>query len=157
MSVGKERCLNAFVRRKKQIKFAVCSRSVANRVYLTNHRPKKRKVIMHHTQGLEQYLPNETMSFPRSLQSAKIAPWEKCVFESSLKNTETQQGGLRGEASIYIACGYTDLRREIDGLAQIIQKQAVGFLFQQPVSVCAAHSYSAQAESIISRSQGSLP
>ena len=29
---------------------------------------------------------------------------------------------------------HTDLRREIDGLAQIIQKQAVGFLFQQPVS-----------------------
>lgn len=45
---------------------------------------------MHHTQGLEQYPPNETMSFPRSLQSAKIAPWKKCVFESSLKNTETQ-------------------------------------------------------------------
>ena len=64
MSVGKERCLNAFVRKKKQIKFAVCSRSVANRVYLTNHRYKNRKVIMHHTQGLEQYLPNETMSFP---------------------------------------------------------------------------------------------
>lgn len=79
MSVGKERCLNAFVRRKKQIKFAVCSRSVANQAYLTNHRPKNRKVIMHHTQGLEQYPPNETMSFPRSLQSAKIAPW-KNVF-----------------------------------------------------------------------------
>ena len=54
MSVGKERCLNAFVRRKKQIKFAVCSRSVANRAYLTNHRSKNQKVIMHHTQGLEQ-------------------------------------------------------------------------------------------------------
>lgn len=79
MSVGKERCLNAFVRRKKQIKFAVCSRSVANRVHLTNHRSKKQKVIMHHTQGLEQYPPNETMSFPRSRQSAKIAPW-KNVF-----------------------------------------------------------------------------
>lgn len=25
---------------------------------------------------------------------------EKCIFESSLKNTETQQGGLHGEASI---------------------------------------------------------
>lgn len=49
---------------------------------------------MHHTQGLEQYPPNETMSFPRSLQSAKIkcenSTMEKCVFESSLKNTETQ-------------------------------------------------------------------
>ena len=94
MSVGKERCLNAFVRRKKQIKFAVCSRSVANQVYLTNHRSKNQKVIMHHTQGLEQYPPNETMSFPRSLQSAKIkcenSTMEKCVFESSLKNTETQ-------------------------------------------------------------------
>ena len=33
------------------MKTTVCSRSVANRVYLTNHRPKKRKVIMHHTQG----------------------------------------------------------------------------------------------------------
>ena len=55
---------------------------------------------MHHTQGLEQYPPNETMSFPRSLQSAKIVPWKKCIFESSLKNTETQQGGLHGEASI---------------------------------------------------------
>ena len=59
---------------------------------------------MHHTQGLEQYPPNETMSFPRSLQSAKIkcedSTMEKCVFESSLKNTETQQGGLHGEAGI---------------------------------------------------------
>jgi hypothetical protein len=44
--------LNAFVRRKKQIKFAVCSRSVANQAYLTNYRYKKRKVIMHHTQGV---------------------------------------------------------------------------------------------------------
>jgi hypothetical protein len=34
------------------------------------------------------------------LQSAKIVPWEKCIFESSLKNTETQQGGLHGKASI---------------------------------------------------------
>ena len=25
---------------------------------------------------------------------------EKCIFESSLKNTETEQGGLHGEASI---------------------------------------------------------
>ena len=25
---------------------------------------------------------------------------EKCIFKSSLKNTETQQGGLHGEASI---------------------------------------------------------
>ena len=42
---------------KKQVtdasrKTTVCSRSVANRVYLTIHRPKNRKVIMHHTQGL---------------------------------------------------------------------------------------------------------
>ena len=42
---------------KKQItdasrKTAVCSRSVANRAYLTNQRPKNRKVIMHHTQGV---------------------------------------------------------------------------------------------------------
>lgn len=34
---------------------------------------------MYHMQGLGQYPPNETMSFPRSLQSAKIAPW-KNVF-----------------------------------------------------------------------------
>ena len=38
--------------------------------------------------------------FTCSLQSAKIVPWKKCIFESSLKNTETQQGGLHGEASI---------------------------------------------------------
>ena len=42
---------------KKQVtdasrKTTVCSRSVANRVHLTNHRSKKRKVIMHHTQGV---------------------------------------------------------------------------------------------------------
>ena len=30
----------------------VCSRSVANRAYLTNQRSKNRKVIMHHTQGV---------------------------------------------------------------------------------------------------------
>lgn len=52
MSVGKERCLNAFVRRKKQIKFAVCSRSVANHSNFTNYRRKNQKVIMHHTQGV---------------------------------------------------------------------------------------------------------
>ena len=34
------------------MKTTVCSRSVANRAYLTNHRSKKRKVIMHHTQGV---------------------------------------------------------------------------------------------------------
>lgn len=44
--------MNAFVRRKQQIKFAVCSRSVANRAYLTNHRFKNQKVIMHHTEGV---------------------------------------------------------------------------------------------------------
>ena len=37
-----------------RLKTAVCSRSVANRVHLTNHRSKNRKVIMHHAQGLEQ-------------------------------------------------------------------------------------------------------
>lgn len=47
-----------------RLKTAVCSRSVANYFHLTIHRPKKRKVIMHHTQGLEQHPPNETMSFP---------------------------------------------------------------------------------------------
>lgn len=52
MSVGKERCLNAFVRRKKQIKFAVCSRSVANHSNFTNYRRKNQKVIMHHTEGV---------------------------------------------------------------------------------------------------------
>ena len=56
-----------------------------------------------------------------------------------------------------IAAAQQGLRRKIDGLAQIIQKQAVGSLFQQPVSACTAHSYSAQAESIISRSPRSLP
>ena len=34
------------------MKTAVCSRSVANHFDLTNHRSKKRKVIMHHTQGV---------------------------------------------------------------------------------------------------------
>lgn len=34
------------------MKTAVCSRSVANRAYLTNQRSKNRKVIMHHTQGV---------------------------------------------------------------------------------------------------------
>lgn len=42
---------------KKQVtdasrKTAVCSRSVANCFNLTNHRSKKRKAIMHHTQGV---------------------------------------------------------------------------------------------------------
>lgn len=32
----------------------ICSRSVANCFNLTNHRLKNRKVIMYHTQGLEQ-------------------------------------------------------------------------------------------------------
>ena len=54
---------------KKQVtdasrKTAVCSRSVANFIYLTNYRSKNLKAIMHHTQGLEQHPPNETMSFP---------------------------------------------------------------------------------------------
>ena len=44
--------MNAFVRRKKQIKFAVCSRSVANHSNFTNYRRKNQKVIMHHTQGV---------------------------------------------------------------------------------------------------------
>ena len=42
------------------MKTAVCSRSVANRVYLTNHRSKKRKVIMHHTQGAGVRVPNSS-------------------------------------------------------------------------------------------------
>ena len=42
---------------KKQVadasrKTAVCSRSVANCFHLTIHRPKNRKVVMHHTQGV---------------------------------------------------------------------------------------------------------
>ena len=40
------------------------------------------------------------LMIPRTLQSAKIVPWKKCIFDSSLKNTETQQGGHHGEASI---------------------------------------------------------
>ena len=35
-----------------QFRTAVCSRSVANREHLTNHRFKNQKVIMHHTQGV---------------------------------------------------------------------------------------------------------
>ena len=35
-----------------RLKTAVCSRSVANCINLTNHRSKNRKVIMHHTQGV---------------------------------------------------------------------------------------------------------
>ena len=35
-----------------RVKTAVCSRSVANRAYLTNHRSKNQKVVMHHTQGV---------------------------------------------------------------------------------------------------------
>lgn len=34
------------------MKTAVCSRSVANCINLTNHRSKNRKVIMHHTEGV---------------------------------------------------------------------------------------------------------
>ena len=44
-------------------KTAVCSRSVANCFDLTNYRSKNQKVIMHHTQGLEQgggYKPQPT-------------------------------------------------------------------------------------------------
>ena len=38
-----------------RLKICVCSRSVANYFDLTNHRSKNQKVIMHHTQGLEQH------------------------------------------------------------------------------------------------------
>ena len=46
--------INIRIVHKYEVGIAVCSRSVANCFDLTNHRSKKRKVIMHHTQGLEQ-------------------------------------------------------------------------------------------------------
>ena len=39
---------------------------------------------------------------------------------------------------IYLACGYTDLRRGIDGLAQIVQQQFELDPFFQPACFCFA-------------------
>lgn len=44
--------INIRIVHKYEVGTAVCSRSVANQAYLTNYRSKKRKVIMHHTQGV---------------------------------------------------------------------------------------------------------
>ena len=56
-----------------RLKTAVCSRSVANRVYLTNHRPENRKAIMHHTQGSGVRVPNSPpyRSYPNLLLCEK--------------------------------------------------------------------------------------
>ena len=52
---------------------------------------------------------------------------------------------------VYIVCGYTDMRRSIDGLAAVIKQNFIALIAEQSLYVSEKNSYEASLTSFLHR------